>query len=144
MKIFWDRAKKTKGCWVWTAGKYSTGYGRFKTKGVEYLAHRFAWQLKFGPIEKGLYICHHCDNPSCINPKHLFKGTPSENARDRERKKRGNAPRGEMHCHSKLNTKQIIIIRKLNGSQEEIAKMFGVTRENIRNIRNRKSWRHVE
>ncbi len=66
------------GCWVWNRGRSGGGYGRYRGKP----AHRAVWILFHGPIPDGLFICHHCDNPPCVKPEHLFLGTPGDNMQD--------------------------------------------------------------
>lgn len=89
-KRFWAKVEiiPFHPCWEWTAAK-KDGYGRFQTKGY---AHRYSWQLHFGDIPKGLFVCHKCDNPSCVNPDHLFLGTVKENNSDMRQKGRGSMP----------------------------------------------------
>lgn len=95
---FWSKVRKgdsSGACWVWTAAKNQGGYGEVGVNGHCRLAHRVAWILVYGSIPDGLCVLHHCDNPPCVNPEHLFVGTPADNAADREAKGRGNQPTGD-------------------------------------------------
>lgn len=85
---FWAKVKKTEGCWEWAGGKSGEGYGRF----MRSPAHRFSWELHNGPIPPGMFVCHHCDNPPCVNPDHLFIGDNAANMRDAFRKGRHSTP----------------------------------------------------
>jgi hypothetical protein len=80
---------KENDCHVWTAGKTAAGYGEINFDGETKLAHRVAYELLVGPIPDGLLVCHRCDNPSCVNPKHFFLGSSDDNAKDMARKGRG-------------------------------------------------------
>ena len=86
---FWRRVSKGDECWLWTAYK-SGGYGVLccGRRGLNRRAHRVAWEITNGPIPEGLYVCHSCDNPSCVRPAHLFLGTQSHNMSDMWRKER--------------------------------------------------------
>lgn len=74
-------------CWEWTAATWG-GYGQFGKSGRSYRSHRVAWVIDRGPIPPGLVVCHHCDNPPCCNPAHLFLGTIGDNNADRDAKGR--------------------------------------------------------
>lgn len=73
------------GCWLWTSGWDKAGYGQASDN---VRAHRLAWQMYFGEIPDGLLVCHSCDTPCCVNPSHLFLGTPHDNMRDKVSKGR--------------------------------------------------------
>lgn len=93
-------------CWEWTGAtlKCKNGnYGLITANGRGgYLAHRLSYEIHFGAIKAGLNVCHHCDNPSCVNPTHLFLGDNAANAADRDAKGRQVVRRGEEFTHAKL------------------------------------------
>jgi hypothetical protein len=81
------------GCILWTGSRNSDGYGYLCVRNKTWFAHRAAWMVAHGPIPSGLFVCHRCDVPACINPRHLFLGTHRQNMADRTAKHRRQRPR---------------------------------------------------
>jgi hypothetical protein len=117
------------GCLTWLGPKDKDGYGKIGFKSKWWRTHRLAYHL----ANKGddpTFVCHHCDNPSCINPKHLFPGDPLINNRDRKNKGRNNNVRNEKHAMAKWSDAEIAEMRRMRsegGSLKEIAYKFGVS-----------------
>lgn len=87
---FFKYVNKTDSCWIWTGSPNSTGYGNLDIDGKKVKAHRVSWILHKGEIPEGMYICHTCDTPLCVNPEHLFLGTAKSNMQDMKDKGRRN------------------------------------------------------
>jgi predicted XRE-type DNA-binding protein len=145
---FWSKIDKSSGpdaCWEWQKGKTSDGYGEARANKRTVYAHRLAYELSKGEIAPGLHVCHHCDNPACCNPRHLFLGTNRENHEDMARK--GRSTLGERNAQAKLTAEDVRHIRELyaegNLSQRAIAEMFGVRDPAICRIVTRKRWPHI-
>ena len=150
---FWekvDRSSADDKCWEWTASKFPTGYGHFSMNGHDTRASRTAWLLENGPIPGGLFVLHHCDNPGCVRPSHLFLGTALDNAQDSVRKGRrsgnGYKTQGELNHHSKLTASDVIEIRRSRAagdSVQRIAARFKITHDYIYELASGKRWTHI-
>lgn len=122
MERFEKKIKK-EDCWVWIGAKNQKGYGLFRISGGKTIAaHRFSYLLYNGEIGE-MNVLHKCDNPSCVNPKHLFLGTNQDNVDDKMKK-------GRHNCRRVLSDKQVEEIRETNvyrGFYRDFAKKFGVS-----------------
>jgi hypothetical protein len=150
-KRFWSKVdiREEDECWLWKEGTNPNGYGHFHyfrgfNEHYEIVAHRFAYRILVGKIPKGMGVLHVCDQPLCVNPQHLFLGTPADNMKDKKSKDRQR--KGSRVPNSKLTEKDIPVIRRLikeGWSQPEIAVQFGVTPSLIWYIKHKKIWSHV-
>lgn len=133
-------------CREWFRGKSNYGYGITQWNGKLQGAHRLAYMAYKGEIPKGMYVCHSCDNPSCINPDHLFLGTPLANMRDMVRKGRSRGPQGVNHPKAKLTEHQAMLAKACPtkfGSASALSRLFGVNRHVISNIKAGRIWKHL-
>lgn len=144
---FWKSVDK-KGeneCWNWKSSKNKKGYGRIHLGMVGTTAHRFSYMINKGEIPEGMFVCHSCDNPGCVNPNHLFLGTNKDNMKDCMDKNR--VAWGERTKHSKLNNEQVLEIIDLyktnRYTEKELGLMFGVSFSNIYQIIEGKTWRRL-
>lgn len=131
-------------CWLWTGGKTRRGYGTFNTIDRAVLAHRLAWSIANDTDPASFCVCHHCDNPSCVNPSHLFLGTHAENMQDMAAKDRGTL--GERARGSRLTAHDVICIRfavALGAAKWRIAKEYGVSPSTIYHAALGRSWPRV-
>lgn len=121
------------GCWEWQGAK-GKGYGHLRVGGHDTYAHCLMWKCTHGET-KGLHVLHKCDNRCCINPEHLFLGTPADNMRDKVLKDRAGI---------KLSRKEVEEIRASKLSPKKLAKKYNVSDVHIYDILNRKCWKHIE
>jgi len=145
---FWPKVKvgKPDECWQWQAALNGVGYGamRISVEKGRLLTHRFSYELHFGPIPKGMFVCHKCDNRACVNPSHLFLGTNRENMDDKIRK--GRQLRGSQVPTSKLTEDDVREIRRLRSEGvtcRVISQRVGVTQGHISDIATGRRWRHL-
>jgi len=137
---------KSDGCWVWKASKDKNGYGIFKGMIGEVAftrAHRYSYALHTGDMLIGMQALHTCDNPSCVNPSHLFAGTNADNMRDKAIKGRSRTPVGEGHGKAILSERQVRRILKDPRPYTEIAAQYNVASTTIGSIKQRVSWKHL-
>lgn len=161
---FWGFVTKSEGCWIWNGCKDRDGYGFFRYKGKNLRAHRVSYEIHVGEILNGNLICHHCDNPPCVNPEHLFPGTAQDNWDDCVKKQRAcwkpDHPfrknpmllrHGEKVNTAKLTAEKVVELRKRYqagpmryGFVSRLASEFGINRTHLYNIVRGRSWKHIQ
>lgn len=138
--------QKTETCWIWKGAISGTrGYGQIGFEGRRLYAHRASFEIYKGEIPEGLLICHECDNPSCVNPEHLFLGTYKDNMQDCSKK--GRMRQEEKIGWSVLKTEDVILIRELHKTGKysfpQLAKRFGVHTITIFDVVKKRNWKHI-
>jgi hypothetical protein len=144
---FWSKVDKRgpNECWNWLAGHTATGYAEFSINNEMRRANRVSYEMEHGRIPPDMDICHTCDNRSCVNPRHLFLGTRSDNMKDAVKKgrARGLIPSGESHPSARLTVEQVREIRASTDDPALIAVKYGVSRVHVYQIRLHLKWKHV-
>lgn len=156
-------SREPNGCWLWTNRPDSSGYGVAYFKRRMIRASRLAWETFRGEIPSGIFVCHHCDNRTCVNPDHLFLGTHADNMADMvskgrqfngggllgarnpmwQKSSKSWVKRGEEHPQAKLTASAVAEIRQLatgGYTQTALAKSYGVSRATIGAILRGKIW----
>lgn len=159
--VFWAKVDKNGpvpphcpelgACWIWTGYIATNGYGRIAVgRTARRGAHVHAYLLTYGPHESGLYICHHCDNPICVRPTHLYAGTHEQNTQDMVTRKRAasctQVQIGEMNYRTALTDNDVVAIRRLHSqgaSYRELARRFNIGKSGIGHIIRRERWAHL-
>lgn len=144
---FWPRVQKdgAGGCWLWIGTKTNEGYGTIRVGEKLCVSHRVGWELVKGPIPDGMLALHKCDNPSCVNPDHLFLGTNADNAQDKMRK--GRATWGARSATAKLTEAAVLEMRRRARAGEttaNLARAYGVTKSVARKAILGLTWRLLD
>lgn len=155
-KNFWKKVDKSHagGCWIWTASKIPHGYGYFAMNRRPTYVHRLSYQIHKGPIPLGINVCHNCpsgDNPSCVNPDHLWLGTQKQNQHDmirkgRDRKATGSKSGGRTKPEAfatKITREIAIEILASGESHAALGRKYIVSTSTIWDIRNGRTWKHL-
>lgn len=141
-----ERVSVENGCWNWSGWKNSDGYGKLRINESTFFAHRLFYSYFVGDIkEEKPFILHKCDNPKCVNPRHLFAGTHQENMADMKQKGRARSGRykGQPHANVKLDKATVLAIRSDNRSQRVIGNEYGISQQYVSDIKSGKRWDHV-
>lgn len=145
----WVEPDLNGGCSLWSGTQTADGYGALHVGAKTVRVHRLVWQLTFGPIPRGMCVCHRCDTPACVNPGHLFLGTQRENMQDAKSKGRSRAPpvrRGSEHPAARLLESDVQeILRGLGEGigHAALAARFSVSNSLISQISRGQIWAHV-
>src|ERR1044071_62528 len=147
---FWthvERSDDPDACLLWTGHIGENGYGKLGIKGRQYKAHRVSYFIEHGRIENDRFVLHRCDVRACVNPAHLFLGTPKDNSQDAVKKGRNTKLYGEQNGKAKLTRAAVLAIRRLckKGGvyQKTVAKHFGVSEATVSYVVNGGRWRKL-
>lgn len=136
---FFSRVGQNGSCIEWQSTCYPNGYGRISIGRVHYYAHRLSYELFHGRTPSG-FVCHSCDNRKCVNPLHLFEGTPAENTNDA--KEKGRLASKDRHGRRKIDSKIANEIRHCTcETQETIGKRYGISQSNVGRILRGELWK---
>ena len=146
---FWSKVDYCGDCWLWTGARVTDGYGVFWLDGRNVAAHRLSWSIANGPIPDDGQILHHCDNPPCVKPAHLYCGSHADNMRDRTVRGRSGSHglRGEQMPLASLKDQDVLRIRARYRprlvTQQQLADEYEVPLHVITDVIRRKTWRHL-
>lgn len=140
---FWGKIKVdiNSDCWNWCGNKDKDGYGKIYYLGSHHRTHRVSYSIYKGKIPTDMCVLHRCDNPSCVNPNHLFIGTPADNNQDRAKKHRSRNQNGVLNNRVKLSVDNVIyILEHKEKKQQELASQFGISQIQVSRIRRGLRW----
>lgn len=140
-----DRGTSPDSCWRWCGYHDKGGYGKIQLDGKPYRVHRLSWELTYGAIPSGIFVCHHCDVRDCVRPAHLFLGSQADNIADRDRKQR--QPHGERQGSAKLTVEDVRVLRQereAGVTLRVLAQRFGVSTSLVSVIARRTIWKHID
>lgn len=146
MFVLFNRVvENSSGCHIWKGASNKLGYGVVRYRGKRWATHRLAWKLANNKNPGKMFVLHSCDNPRCVNPKHLSIGTQLDNVRDCISKGRRPVNRviGSSNARTKLTPSLVKLIRKSKESRRKLGKEIGVDQATIRAVVYRRTWRHV-
>jgi HNH endonuclease len=132
------------GCWLWTRACHGFGYGHLRVTMAEIPAHRASYSVFVGEIPNGMFVCHKCDIPACVNPEHLFLATNIENTADRTKKKRQAKGEAFNRKLKESDVEKILHLTNLRIPLRVIAAQFGVSHTMIRHIKDHLKWKHID
>ena len=138
-----EKVEITDSCWVWKGAVNANGYGSMWNGEKAETASRLSYRLLVGEIGGNQFVCHHCDNPMCVKPSHLFLGTHQENMSDRNLKGRSAKLAGALNPMAKLTEQQARDIKLSSKPAADLMAMYGVSETVISNIRKGKTWKHL-
>ena len=141
---FFSRVEKTEGCWVWKSASDANGYGKISYRGRHESAHRVSYMIHVGEIPKDMFVLHKCDNPPCVNPCHLFLGTPTDNVHDMIKKGRAKSWEPSAVHFARLTWEDVSNIRRLHTegmNNCQIGKIYSMSNGNISAIVRNRIWK---